>query len=91
LHLETVFIYDCESRISGAKGSRQKIKNNYGNYNDYLHTGVHDRLILKYLLGIAIYYASASLYCMLMNLALLSLITLSLIALLLCYVSVYIR
>jgi hypothetical protein len=37
----------------GAEESSQKIENNYGNSDHYLNTGVHARLILKYLLGIA--------------------------------------
>jgi hypothetical protein len=39
--------------ILRAEESSQKIKNNYGNSDDYLHICVHARLILKYLLGIA--------------------------------------
>jgi hypothetical protein len=58
-HLDTVLIYVCESRIPGAEESSQKIMNNYGNFDDCLHTGVHGRLIFKYLLGIAIYNARA--------------------------------
>jgi hypothetical protein len=38
--------------ILGAEESGQKIKYDYGNSNDYLHIGVHARLILKFLLGI---------------------------------------
>jgi hypothetical protein len=45
--------------IPGAEESSQKIEYNYGNSDDYLHTGVHARLILKYLLGIAMKNASA--------------------------------
>jgi hypothetical protein len=41
LHLDTVFIYICESRIPGAEESSQKIENNYGNFDDYSRTGVH--------------------------------------------------
>jgi hypothetical protein len=33
--------------ISGAEESSQKIKYNYGNSDDYFHTGVHARLTLK--------------------------------------------
>jgi topoisomerase IA-like protein len=33
--------------IPGAEESSQKIENSYGNYGDYLHTGVHARLILN--------------------------------------------
>jgi hypothetical protein len=48
-----MLIYICESRIPGAEESIQKIVNNYRHFDNYLHTGVHARLILKYLLGIA--------------------------------------
>jgi hypothetical protein len=47
LHLDTIFIYICESRVPRAGETSQKIENNYGNYDDYLHTGVHARLILN--------------------------------------------
>jgi hypothetical protein len=30
-----------------AEESRQKIENNYENYDEYLHTGVHARLFLN--------------------------------------------
>jgi hypothetical protein len=53
LHLDTVFIYLTNLGIPEAKELSRKIKYNYGYSNDYLHTSVHARLILKYLLGIA--------------------------------------
>jgi hypothetical protein len=42
-----MFIYICESIVPGAKESSQKIENNYENFDDYLHIGVHTRMILN--------------------------------------------
>jgi hypothetical protein len=53
VHLDTCLFIFANLGILGAEESSQKIKNNYGNSDDYLHTGVHARLIPKYQLGIA--------------------------------------